>query len=62
MRFIFILFPLFFAVVLILMIATGVWNFKLYRDCRSDGHTSYQCNAMINGDSRYNAVDDLSNQ
>lgn len=55
-----ILFAIAFVGTLVLMVAGGIWNYSLYRECINDGKKAYQCQAMLNGNSRYIAVDDVS--
>ena len=43
------------------MIAGGIWNYRMYQDCRADGHKAYQCQAMLSGEAHYVAVDDVTN-
>jgi hypothetical protein len=50
-----------FIIVPLLMIASALWNYSLYRECRADGHKAYQCQAMLSNPS-YVAVDDISNR
>lgn len=42
------------------IIAGGIWNYSLYRECIADGKKAYQCKAMIDGNARYIAVDDVT--
>ena len=41
-------------------IVGGFWNYSLYKECIADGKKAYQCKAMLDGNSRYIAVDDVS--
>lgn len=43
-----------------LIIVNGVWNYSLYSECIADGKKAYQCKAMLDGNSRYITVDDVS--
>lgn len=49
-----------FIIVPLLMLGSCVWNYKLYQDCRADGHKSYECQAMLSQNSRGIVVDDIS--
>lgn len=42
------------------MVVGGIWNYQLYRECIADGKKAYQCKAMLDGNSRYIAVDDVT--
>lgn len=55
-----IVFFIMFGLVVIGMVAGGIWNYSLYRECITDGKKAYQCKAMLDGNSRYIAVDDVS--
>lgn len=55
-----VLFAIAFVGTIIAMIAGGLWNYSLYRDCIADGKKAYQCKAMLDGNSRYIAVDDVT--
>lgn len=55
-----VLFAIAFVGVLGLMVAGGIWNYQLYRECIADGKKAYQCKAMLDGNSRYIAVDDVT--
>lgn len=48
-----------FVIVPLLMVASAIWNYSLYKECRADGHKSYQCQAMLSNPS-YVAVDDVT--
>lgn len=60
MGFLLIAFGLAFVTVVGLIIAGGIWNYSLYRDCINDGKKAYQCKAMLDGGARYIAVDDVT--
>lgn len=60
MGFLLIAFGIAFVSVIGLMIAGGIWNYSLYRDCINDGKKAYQCKAMLDGGARYIAVDDVT--
>lgn len=55
-----ILFAIAFVTVFVGIIAGGIWNYTLYQDCIADGKKAYQCKAMLDGNARYIAVDDVS--
>ncbi len=55
-----IIFAIMFVLVVGGMIAGGIWNYSMYRECIADGKKSYQCKAMLDGNSRYIAVDDVT--
>lgn len=55
-----LIFALMFVLVIGGMIVNGFWNYSLYKDCLADGKKSYQCKAMLEGNSRYIAVDDVT--
>lgn len=54
------IFVIMFVLTFIGMIAGGIWNYSLYRECIADGKKAYQCAAMLDGNSRYIAVDNVS--
>lgn len=57
-------FMVIFAIMFVLtiggMIVGGIWNYSLYQDCIADGKKAYQCKAMLDGNARYIAVDDVT--
>lgn len=54
-----VLFGGFAAVAAIIVIASMVWDYQMYQDCRADGNPAYRCRAMLDGRSHYIVNDDM---